>query len=123
MNLRPLLVLALLVVSGACERYDASRDEALKQNLTAMRGAITRFHADNGRYPPSLDALVPKYLPAIPSDPFTESSETWRVTTEETVVPNSDFQTGTVAVPESVVLEVHSAAPGADRNGVLYSEY
>lgn len=113
----------LVVVSGACERYDASRDEALKQNLTAMRSAISRFHSDNGRYPASLEELVPKYLPAVPSDPFTESTRTWRVTTEETVAPNSDFQTATVAAPASVVIEVRSAAPGADRNGVLYSEY
>lgn len=123
MNLRALSLLALFVVFVACERYDASRDEALKQNLTAMRGAITRFRADTGHYPASLSELVPKYLRAIPSDPFTQSSETWRVTTEETVQPSSDFQTATAPAATSVVIEVHSAAPGADRSGVLYSEY
>lgn len=123
MNLRALPLLALFVVLGACERYDAERDAALKQTLTSMRTAIARFHQDNGRYPKSIDKLVPKYLRKIPNDPFTHSSTTWRVTTEETVQPSSDFQTDTVAAPTAVVIDVHSTATGADRNGVLYSNY
>lgn len=123
MNLRPIHLLALLVVLGACDRYDVQRDETLRQQLAGMRSAMTRFRVDQGRDPHSLDELVPKYLRAIPVDPFTQSSTTWRVTTEETVLPSSDFQTGTVAAATSVVIEVRSAAPGADRNGVLYSNY
>ena len=123
MNLRPTVLLALLLVLGACDRYDVQRDETLRQQLAALRGAMARFRAENGRDPHSLDELVPKYLRAIPVDPFTQSNTTWRVATEETVLPSSDFQTGTVAAAASVVIEVHSAAPGADRNGVLYSNY
>ena len=118
-----LLLLTLLVLLGACERYDAGRDAALKETLTSMRSAITRFREDNGRYPRSLGELVPHYLPRIPADPFTKSSTTWRVTTEETVQPSSDFRTETIATIPSVVIDVHSTAPGADQNGMLYSNY
>jgi len=120
---RALSLLTLLVLIGACKRDDAGRDVVLKEAVTSMRGAIARFHLENGRYPQSLEELVPKYLSKIPDDPFTHSSTTWRVTTEETVQPSSDFQTATPATVPSVVIDVHSTAPGADRNGVLYSNY
>ena len=123
MKSRALPLLALLLLAAACERYDVARDAALKQAVTDMRGAIARFRQDNGRYPHSLAELVPKYLPQIPTDPFTNSSTTWRVTTEETVQPSSDFQTETVASSPSVITDVHSTAMGADRNGMLYSNY
>lgn len=108
---------------GACERYDVARDESLKKSVTEMRSAIARFRSETGRHPHSLSELTPKYLPQIPKDPFTHSNTTWRVTTEESVQPSTDFQTTTVAAPLSVIIDVHSTATGADRNGVLYSSY
>ena len=36
--------------------------------LTAL--ALQAFHVEHGAYPPALAALVPKYLPKIPDDPF-----------------------------------------------------
>lgn len=94
----------------------------MKSNLTQMRQAIASFHKDNGRYPYSLDELVPNYIRRIPADPMT-GSKTWRPVTEETVQPSSDFTTGTAAAPRSVIIDVQSAAPGADASGVLYSNY
>ena len=124
MRLRTLFLLALVVVAGACrEQYDAGRDASLKQALTSTRGAIARFRHDQRRYPQKLDELVPKYLPTIPVDPFTGSSTTWKLTTEETVSPSADFQTGTVTAAPSVIIDLHSSAPGADQSGVLYSNY
>ena len=87
-----------------------------------MRTAIAKYKTDTGQYPQSLEALVPAYLPGIPADPLTNAAD-WRVTTEETVQPSADFQTTTVAAPASVVIDVHSSAPGADRNGVPYANY
>lgn len=114
------MVLALLALS--CKDQERiQREDALKQNLAQMRSAIAAYHTDEGRYPPSLDALVPKYLPAIPAGD-------WRVTTEETVQPNADFQTTdfqtTSAAPATpVVIDVHSGEAGTDRNGVPYANY
>ncbi|MCS7187150.1 MAG: hypothetical protein RMK89_09390 [Armatimonadota bacterium] len=32
--------------------------------------ALRLYHHENGRYPESLRELVPKYLPSVPVDPF-----------------------------------------------------
>ena len=94
----------------------------LKQHLAQMRAAIAQHKTDTGTYPRTLQDLVPRYLRTIPADPVANSAE-WRVTTEETVQPSSDFQTSTATVTPSVVIDVHSSAPGSDRKGVLYSNY
>lgn len=113
-------MLALLI--AACERYDASRDAALKASLAHMRTALARYKADTGHDPARLEDLVPKYLASIPPDPFTNKTD-WRLETEDTVTPSSDFTTATTGTASSVIVDVHSAAPGADRNGVLYANY
>ncbi|HVE71521.1 MAG TPA: type II secretion system protein G [Thermoanaerobaculia bacterium] len=116
-------VLLIVLVAFACrEKYDAARDAALKDNLFQMRKAIENYRADHGTYPPSLDALVPNYIRKIPADPITRETN-WRVTTEESVQPSADFTTGTAAAASAVVVEVHSAAPGSDRDGVPYANY
>lgn len=123
MNRARALALILILASAACrEKYDAQRDATLKNNLTQMRQAIASFRQDNGRHPYSLDELVPKYLRGIPADPIT-GSRTWRPVVEDTVQVSSDFTTSTAATPQSVVIDVQSAAPGADASGVLYSNY
>ena len=36
--------------------------------------ALAQFHQENARWPATLDELVPKYLPAIPVDPFSSDN-------------------------------------------------
>jgi hypothetical protein len=36
--------------------------------------ALAQFHQENSRWPTSLDELVPKYLPAVPIDPFSSDN-------------------------------------------------
>ena len=119
---RALALLALLVVVACREGHDPNRDAALKDNLTQMRRALENYKNDKGHYPHALNDLVPAYLRAIPADPVT-GQPNWRLTTEETVQPSSDFTTGATPAPRSVIVDVHSAAPGADRNGVAYANY
>jgi len=107
----------------ACrEKYDAERDAVLKDQLTQMRTAIAKYRADKGSFPPSLDALTPKYIRRIPADPITLDTN-WRLTTEESVQPSADFTTAASSASSSVVVDVHSAAPGSDRTGVPYANY
>ncbi len=121
MKSRALLLIALLAL--ACrEKYDAARDAALRDELAQMRKAIANYRADQGVFPPSLEALVPKYIAKIPADPITLDTN-WRLTTEESVQPSADFTTATASAPSSVVVDVHSAAPGSDRNGMPYANY
>ncbi|WP_310321832.1 prepilin-type N-terminal cleavage/methylation domain-containing protein [Hydrogenophaga palleronii] len=112
-----LVVLAIvaLLLTIVAPRYmgsiDNAKEVALKENLKVMRINIDRFLADKGRYPESLDELVgERYLRAIPSDPITESSQTW------IVVPADDVETGGVA-------DVRSGAEGASRRGEVFAEW
>jgi len=124
MRLRWVIVAVVVVRAGGAlyvqqrarmerERKTA-RETALRDTLAAMRKAIANFHEDNGRYPGTLEELVPKYLRRIPTDPM---GTPWRVTTEETVEVPNDFGGLKPAAPQgTVVIDVHSSAPG-------YGEY
>lgn len=116
MRARALTVFVLLLC--ACKQQEPVRhDAAVKQTLARMRAAISSFQREQGRYPRTLEELVPKYLPAVPVDPATGSAKSWRLTTEETVQPSADFTTATMSQAESVIVDVHSGA------GKPYSEY
>ncbi len=83
-----LLTLALPRYFGSLER---SKEAVLKENLYQMREAISRYHADRGKYPETLESLAAdKYLRKVPFDPITESAATW------IVVPPEDLQKGGV---------------------------
>lgn len=57
-------------------RFNDARDLAGDQ-LLMFRLALHAYRLENGVYPPSLKALVPAYLNAIPADPY-GSGESWR---------------------------------------------
>jgi general secretion pathway protein G len=106
-----LVVLAIVgtLLTLALPRYfgsvDRSKEAVLKENLYQLRDAISRYHADRGKYPESLDALAAdKYLRRVPLDPVTDSAVTW------IVVPPEDPQKGGV-------YDVKSGAQGKARDG------
>jgi general secretion pathway protein G len=122
MRLRGFTLIELLVVftiialllTIAVPRYfgslDNSKEAVLRENLNQMRDAISRYYADKGKYPESLDALASdKYLRRVPLDPITESEKTWMV------VQPSDPQKGGV-------YDVRSGAQGKTRDGRDFSE-
>ena len=85
-----LVVLAVIatLLTLALPRYfgsvDKSKEAVLKENLFQMRDAISRYHADKGRYPESLDQLATdKYLRKVPVDPVTDSATSWIVVRSE----------------------------------------
>lgn len=108
---RRALTAVVLLLLVACEKPKPdTRPAELRAQLARMRSALREFHAKEGRYPHSLNELVPKYLPSIPRDPYTNSTDSWRLSTEDVVRPNADFTTGQAARPESYVIDVHSGA-------------
>lgn len=115
-------MLVCVLLALACKDHEAEAASFTKRYLEEMRAAIARHKAETGHYPQRLEDLIPKYLRVIRPDPLTHAAD-WRVTTEETVLPSSDFQTTTSAAPVPVVIDVHSNAPGTDRNGVPYANY
>ena len=103
-----------LLLTLAVPRYfssiDRSKEAVLRENLNQMRDAISRYYADKGKYPESLDALASeKYLRGVPLDPVTESEKTW------IIVQPEDPQKGGV-------YDVKSGANGKTRDGREFSQ-
>jgi len=112
-----LVVLAVVatLLTLALPRYfssvDKSKEAVLKENLYQMREAISRYQADKGRYPETLESLAAdKYLRKVPLDPITESAATW------IVVAPADSQ-------KSGVYDVRSGAPGKGLDGSEYGQW
>lgn len=112
-----LVVLAVVatLLTLALPRYfssvDKSKEAVLKENLYQMREAISRYHADKGRYPETLESLAAdKYLRKVPLDPITESAATWIV-----VTPQDPQNNG--------VYDVKSGAPGKGLDGSEFTQW
>jgi general secretion pathway protein G len=112
-----LVVLAIVAVllTIAVPRYfgsvDRSKEVVLKENLYQMRDAISKYHADKGKYPESLDSLAAdKYLRKIPLDPITESAASW------VPLAHEDPQ-------KPGVFDVRSGAPGKATDGTEFSTW
>ena len=104
-------LLLTLAVPRFFPSVDKSKETILLENLRNTRIVIDQYRGDNGRYPDSLEQLVEKkYLREIPYDPITESRETW------VVLPPEEGEQGEL-------YNLHSGAPGNDRNGRPYAEW
>ena len=119
--MRAALVAALVFV--ACAKEAPQHEAPMRDALAQLRTALAHFHDDNGRYPESLEELVPRYLTKVPVDPVTQSSMTWRLTTEEAVRPSGDFSATAAPAAKPQIIEIHSGAPGADASGKRWSDY
>jgi general secretion pathway protein G len=110
-----LVVFAIIatLLTLALPRYfssvDKSKEAVLKENLNQMRDALSRYYADKGKYPESLETLVAdKYMRRVPLDPITDSTATWQIVRPE------DPQKGGV-------YDVRSGAPGKSLDGSEFS--
>jgi len=114
-ELMVVMVIIATLLTIAVPRYfgslDRSKEAVLKENLYQMRDAISKYYADKGKYPESLDSLAAdKYLRKIPLDPITESATTW------VPVPPEDPQKGGV-------FDVKSGAQGKATDGTEFSAW
>jgi general secretion pathway protein G len=109
------LSVVAILLTLAVPRYfgsiDKSKEAVLRENLNQMREAISRYYADKGKYPESLDSLATdKYLRKVPTDPITESTATWQILRPE------DPQKGGV-------YDVKSGAAGKALDGSEFSTW
>jgi general secretion pathway protein G len=103
--------LLTLVIPRYFKTVDRSKEKVLMTNLVTMRDSIDKYYGDHGHYPATLETLVEdKYIREIPSDPITDSKDTWVLT------PSKE-------VGSTGVFDVHSGAPGAGLDDRLYSEW
>lgn len=109
------LTIIALLLSIVAPRYFHSVSKAeeavLKEDLTLMREALDKYHADTGSYPDTLEDLASKkYLRKIPIDPVTQSAATW------IIIPPASTEKG-------AVFDVKSGAPGKARDGTSYADW
>jgi len=112
-----LVVMAIVatLLTIAVPRYfgslDRSKEAVLKENLYQMRDAISKYYADKGKYPETLDSLASdKYLRKLPPDPITDSAATW------VAVPSEDPQ-------KPGVFDVKSGAQGKASDGTDFATW
>src|SRR5205085_12154600 len=82
------LSIVALLLTLAIPRYfgsiDKSKEAVLRENLNQMREAISRYYADKGKYPESLESLAAeKYLRSVPYDPVSQSDKTGNIVQPE----------------------------------------
>jgi general secretion pathway protein G len=117
-----LIVVTLIVILAGIglATYGTSvqraKEATLKEDLFQMNEAIDQYHADKGSYPQDIASLVSGgYLRKVPTDPFTNSADTW-VTEMSEPDPSNPSETPGVS-------GVKSGAPGTGLDGTNFSDW
>ena len=110
----------LILVSISIPIYTNSvvhaKEAVLRDDLFTMRSVIDQYTLDKQKAPQSLQDLVSAgYLKAIPKDPFTGSTDTWQVTSDDTLMDPGQTQPG--------ITDVHSGASAVGTDGSAYSSW
>jgi general secretion pathway protein G len=108
-----------ILVGVALPAYRTSvikaKEAVLREDLWIMRDSINQHFTDKGHYPADLNALVEAgYIKVVPTDPITNSADTW--VTEDSESDESDPDT------PAGIKDVRSGAAGNTVDGVPYSE-
>jgi general secretion pathway protein G len=102
-------ILATLAVPSYQSSVVKAKEAALRQDLSTLRDVLDQHKADQGKYPPSLSALVGTgYLRGIPRDPFTGATTTWQEITDPV---------------EGGVVDIFSGAEFVGTNGTPYNRW
>ena len=110
-----LAILASVSIPTFMTYIRSARETRLQQDLMVMRDAIDKFTVDKEKAPQSLQELVTGgYLRALPEDPITRSTDSWRIEMENDTL-SQGVQPG--------IRNVRSGADGNDQNGKAFSEY
>jgi general secretion pathway protein G len=117
-------ILATIAIPSLIQYPVRAKEAVLKTNLKELRSALEQHYADKGRYPATLDELLPKYLKRMPVDPFTKLSTTWVPILEE-----EDDEAPGPAPGEGEddnapgIMDVRSGATGISLEGEPYSSW
>ena len=110
----------LILISVAIPIYTQSitraREAVLRQNLFTMRSVIDQYSMDKQKAPQSLDDLVQAgYLKQIPTDPMTDSKDTWQPVQEDVLTSVDQNQPG--------ITDVHSGSEANGSDGTAYNTW
>ena len=121
LELMVVLTLILILASFAMPSYHVAiihaREAVLRDDLFTLRKLIDEFTIDKQRPPTSLDELVDAgYLRGgIPTDPFTQSNQTWKTDTEDVPISPDQASAG--------IVDVHSGSDETSLDGTPYSSW
>ena len=102
-------ILATLAVPSYQSSVVKAKEAALRQDLSTLRDVLDQHKADQGKYPPSLMALVSTgYLRGIPKDPFTGATTTWQEISDPV---------------EGGVVDIFSGSEFVGTNGIPYNRW
>jgi len=78
-------ILAALIISYLSQARLKSRDSRRKGDLKQIATALTQYaDNNNGNYPANTAALVPSYMPRVPTDPRTAAAYPYGVSAATT---------------------------------------
>jgi general secretion pathway protein G len=117
-----IIVMAIIsiLIAIAVPLYQKSllrtKESLLKNNLFTMRTVIDEYTFDKQKAPQSLDDLVSEgYLRAVPLDPITNSSQSWRLIMEDAVTSIDQTMPG--------IYDVRSGSDQKSLEGTPYSDW
>jgi general secretion pathway protein G len=114
------LTIIVILVTMAIPIYQRSivraKESVLKNNLFTLRTVIDNYTYDKQKAPQNLQDLVSGgYLRAIPVDPMTGSSETWKVIMEDASQSVSQTEPG--------IFDVKSGSDQKSLDGSSFSDW
>jgi general secretion pathway protein G len=93
-----------------------AKESVLRNNLFTLRNMIDEYTVDKQKAPETLQDLVSEgYLRQIPQDPLTGSSDTWRITMEDTPIGGQNSSPG--------IFDVHSGSDKIALDGSPYADW
>ena len=111
-----IMILAAISIPIYMNSIVHAKEAVLRDDLFTLRNVIDQYTLDKQKAPQSLEDLVSGgYLKALPKDPFTGSSDTWQVTTDDTLMDPTQTQPG--------ITDVHSGSNGVGSDGTAYSSW
>jgi general secretion pathway protein G len=117
-----IIVMAIIsiLIAIAVPLYQKSllrtKESLLKNNLFTLRTVIDEYTYDKQKAPQTLEDLVNDgYLRAVPLDPITNSSQTWRLVMEDAVSSVDQTMPG--------IYDVRSGSDQKSLEGTPYAEW
>lgn len=111
-----ILILISVAIPIYTQSINRAREAVLRQNLFTMRSVIDQYSMDKQKAPQSLDDLVQAgYLKQIPTDPMTNSKDTWQTVQEDVLVSVDQSQPG--------ITDVHSGSEATGSDGTAYNTW
>jgi len=111
-----IMILASISIPIYMNSIVHAKEAVLRDDLFTLRSCIDQYTLDKQKAPQSLqDLMTAGYLKVIPKDPFTDSSDTWQTTSDDSLRDPSQTDPG--------IVDVHSGSNGVGSDGTAYSSW